>query len=225
MKYPLILENVSKSFKDGDSIIHIVKNLSFQAEAGQFTAVIGPSGSGKSTFLSIAGALLSPDSGNIYINDQNITHFTDKEKARVRLKDIGYIFQSSNLVPYLTVKEQLKIVLQMSNKKDSQQNKYMEELLTSVGLLSRINHYPHQLSGGEKQRVAIARAFANDPAIILADEPTASLDPNRSVDIATLIANQAKEKNKAAVMVTHDEAILPLCDEVYRMENGKLIKV
>ncbi|PAQ13057.1 hemin ABC transporter ATP-binding protein [Bacillaceae bacterium SAOS 7] len=225
MNYPLVLENVSKSFKDGDSIIHIVNNLSFQAEAGQFTAVIGPSGSGKSTFLSIAGALLSPDSGNIYINDKNITQFTDKEKAQVRLKDIGYIFQSSNLVPYLTVKEQLKIVLQMSNKKDSQQNKYMEELLTSVGLLSRINHYPHQLSGGEKQRVAIARAFANDPAIILADEPTASLDPNRSVDIATLIANQAKEKNKAAVMVTHDEAILPLCDEVYRMENGKLIKV
>ncbi|WP_100403204.1 ABC transporter ATP-binding protein [Bacillus sp. FJAT-42315] len=225
MKYPLVLENVSKSFKDGDSTIHIVKNLSFQAEAGQFTAVIGPSGSGKSTFLSIAGALLSPDSGNVYINDKNITQFTDKEKAQVRLKDIGYIFQSSNLIPYLTVKEQLKIVLQMSNKKDSQQNKYMEELLTSVGLLSRINHYPHQLSGGEKQRVAIARAFANDPAIILADEPTASLDPNRSVDIATLIAKQAKEKNKAAVMVTHDEAILPLCDEVYRMENGKLVKV
>ncbi|OZI12276.1 hemin ABC transporter ATP-binding protein [Bacillaceae bacterium SAS-127] len=225
MSYPLVLENVSKSFKDGDSTIHIVKNLSFQAEAGQFTAVIGPSGSGKSTFLSIAGALLSPNSGNVYINDKNITHFTNKERAQVRLKDIGYIFQSSNLVPYLTAKEQLKIVLQMSNKKDSQQNKHMEELLTSVGLLPRSNHYPHQLSGGEKQRVAIARAFANDPAIILADEPTASLDPNRSVDIATLIAKQAKEKNKATVMVTHDEAILPLCDKVYRMENGKLVKV
>ncbi|WP_203362116.1 ABC transporter ATP-binding protein [Bacillus sp. REN10] len=225
MTYPLVLENISKSFQDGDSTIDIVKGLSFQAKAGQFTAVIGPSGSGKSTFLSIAGALLSPDSGHIYINNKDITHFTDKEKAQTRLADIGYIFQSSNLVPYLTVKEQLKIVLQMADKKSSQQNEYMEELLSSVGLFSRINHYPHQLSGGEKQRVAIARAFANDPAIILADEPTASLDPNRSVDIATLIAKQAKEKNKAAVMVTHDEAILPLCDEIYRMENGKLVKV
>ncbi|WP_338753750.1 ABC transporter ATP-binding protein [Bacillus sp. FJAT-52991] len=225
MEYPLVLENISKSFKDGDSTIHIVKNLSFQAKAGQFTAVIGPSGSGKSTFLSIAGALLSPDSGNIYINNKNITHFTDKEKAQARLTDIGYIFQSSNLVPYLTVKEQLKIVLQMAEKKGSDQNEYIEELLASVGLLSRIKHYPHQLSGGEKQRVAIARAFANDPAIILADEPTASLDPSRSVDIATLIARQAKETNKAAIMVTHDEAVLPLCDEVYRMEAGQLVKV
>ncbi|WP_017472519.1 ABC transporter ATP-binding protein [Amphibacillus jilinensis] len=221
---PLVLENVTKAFKDGEQYINILQDISFTAEKGKFTAVIGPSGSGKSTFLSIAGALLTPDHGEVFVNSQSIASYKDKQLANVRLTSIGYIFQAANLVPYLKVNEQLKLVAQMKGNWDREAKQWLGQLLESVGLKARAEYYPHQLSGGEKQRVAIARAFMNNPEIILADEPTANLDQARSDEIVALIAREVKEKEKAAVMVTHDESLLKYCDSVYRMEQGKLIK-
>ncbi|MED3563546.1 ABC transporter ATP-binding protein [Bacillus xiapuensis] len=223
-KQTLVLENIEKSFKDGDRINHIVKNLSFSVNKGEVVAVIGPSGSGKSTFLSIAGALLSPDKGKVIVNGENISSFSDVEKANIRLNHLGYIFQTSNLVPYLKVEEQLSLVLKMAGKWSKGEKLKIKELLKAVGMDHRAKYFPQQLSGGEKQRVAIARAFVNDPEVILADEPTASLDPNRSMAIIELISKIVKEQNKSAIIVTHDEQILPLCDRVFVMKDGKLIE-
>ncbi|MFZ2463013.1 MAG: ABC transporter ATP-binding protein [Caldibacillus thermoamylovorans] len=220
---PLQLENIRKTFQDGDKEVDIIKSLSFEAKKGELVAVVGPSGSGKSTFLSIAGALLSPDGGRVIVNGADITQFSEKERADVRLRDIGFIFQSANLVPFLKVKDQLKMVKELATKWGREAKEEAQQLLQSVGLEHRMNHYPHQLSGGERQRVAIARAFMNDPDIILADEPTASLDGKRSKEIVELLANEVKDKNKAAIIVTHDEAVLPFCDRIYMMDNGRLI--
>lgn len=220
---PLQLENIRKTFQDGDKEVDIIKSLSFEAKKGELVAVVGPSGSGKSTFLSIAGALLSPDGGRVIVNGADIAQFSEKERADVRLRDIGFIFQSANLVPFLKVKDQLKMVKELATKWGREAKEEAQQLLHSVGLEHRTNHYPHQLSGGERQRVAIARAFMNDPDIILADEPTASLDGKRSKEIVELLANEAKDKNKAAIIVTHDEAVLPFCDRIYMMDNGRLI--
>ncbi|WP_033827642.1 ABC transporter ATP-binding protein [Bacillus andreraoultii] len=220
---PLQLENIRKTFQDGDKEVDIIKSLSFEAKKGELVAVVGPSGSGKSTFLSIAGALLSPDGGRVIVNGADIAQFSEKERADVRLRDIGFIFQSANLVPFLKVKDQLKMAKELATKWGREAKEEAQQLLQSVGLEHRMNHYPHQLSGGERQRVAIARAFMNDPDIILADEPTASLDGKRSKEIVELLANEAKDKNKAAIIVTHDEAVLPFCDRIYMMDNGRLI--
>ncbi|MGG3468915.1 ABC transporter ATP-binding protein [Neobacillus pocheonensis] len=221
---PLILENVEKSFKDGEKENHIVKNLSFSLRMGEVVAVVGPSGSGKSTFLSIAGALQSPDKGKVIVNGTDIATFNEIEKANIRLDHLGYIFQTSNLVPYLKVEEQLSLVLKMANQWSSGSKRKIKEMLSAVEMDHRAKAYPYQLSGGEKQRVAIARAFINDPEIILADEPTASLDSNRSMAIIELISQIVKEQNKSAIIVTHDEQILPLCDRIVVMRDGQLIE-
>ncbi|PGY14228.1 ABC transporter ATP-binding protein [Bacillus sp. AFS031507] len=222
---PLVLEHVEKSFKDGDKENHIVRNLSFRLKMGEVVAIIGPSGSGKSTFLSIAGALQSPDKGKVIVNGTNIASFSDTEKANIRLNHLGYIFQTSNLVPYLKVEDQLSLVLKMANQWTNESKRKINEVLMAVGMEHRTKFYPHQLSGGEKQRVAIARAFINDPEIILADEPTASLDSSRSMAIIELISKIVKEQNKSAIIVTHDEQILTLCDRIYRMKDGQLVEV
>ncbi|MFL8938549.1 ABC transporter ATP-binding protein [Rossellomorea oryzaecorticis] len=222
--WPLELKEIRKTFKDGEKMIDVLHSLSFKAERGKLTAVLGPSGSGKSTFLSIAGALLSPDEGELLVNGHDIASLSDKQKSEVRLHSIGYIFQSSNLVPYLKVIEQLKLPAELAGKWNGDTKRRAEELLKSVGLENRADNHSYQLSGGEKQRVAIARAFMNDADIILADEPTASLDSGRSIDIIKLISKIVKEKQKAAVMVTHDETILHLCDNIYEMNDGRLKK-
>ncbi|SEO52188.1 putative ABC transport system ATP-binding protein [Amphibacillus marinus] len=224
MTAPLILDKIVKGYQDGKEYQEILSKVSLSVEKGQTTAVIGPSGSGKSTFLSVAGALLSPDSGAVIINGQSIAGFSAKQLANIRLNQIGYIFQAANLVPYLTVKEQLKLVIEMNRNWSKDAQLRVKEALGDVGLGERLNAYPHQLSGGEKQRVAIARAFMNDPDIILADEPTANLDQARSHEIVRLIAKEAKEKNKAAILVTHDEKLLEYCSVVYTIEAGELVK-
>ncbi|MDQ0216747.1 putative ABC transport system ATP-binding protein [Oikeobacillus pervagus] len=220
---PIVLKDVKKNFKDGDKTIEILKGINFEANKGELVAVVGPSGSGKSTFLSIAGALLSPDEGEVLIDGKNIVPFRQTKKADIRLHEIGYIFQSSNLVPYLKVIDQLKYVAKVAGKTGESVDEQAKKLLTSVGLGHRIHHYPYQLSGGERQRVAIARAFMNNPSIILADEPTASLDSSRSWEIIELIAKEVKAHQKAAILVTHDESVLPLCDRIVSMKDGKLV--
>lgn len=217
------LINVSKFYEEGTgSKLQVLDNVSLTVEPGELVAVVGPSGSGKSTFLSIAGALLQASSGDVIINDIHVNQLSAKQISKLRLEHIGFILQTSNLIPYLNVLEQLLVVKNMQGKIMNADKEYAKELLTAVGLDGKLNKYPEQLSGGERQRTAIARAFMNDPSIILADEPTASLDSKRAFDIVELIAKQVKSRNKAAIMVTHDERMLSYCDRVYEIHEGKL---
>lgn len=222
-KYALQLKNISKTYKDGDSENTVLNNISINVKLGEFVAIVGPSGSGKSTFLSIAGALLSASSGEIIIGDTNLSEKDKKGLADIRRNQIGFVFQSHQLIPYLKVIDQLKLIPQLSkNKNKKEVNDYANKLLKDFGLEHRLNHYPSKLSGGEKQRVAIARALMNHPDIILADEPTASLDGKRGREVVTMIKDEIKKYNKAALMVTHDERVLDLVDTIYRIENGNI---
>ncbi|EAC3110483.1 ABC transporter ATP-binding protein [Listeria monocytogenes] len=218
----LIMKNISKNYQDGEQVIEVLKNVSLEVAQGEFVAIVGPSGAGKSTFLSIAGALLSPTEGEIAIGGTTLNNMSEKALTKVRLDKVGFIFQGANLIPYLSVRDQLLVIAELSGEKDSAAKERADKLLQELGLTARQNNYPESLSGGEKQRVAIARALMNDPDIILADEPTASLDANRGHKVVQMIADEVKRKNKAAIMVTHDERVLDLVDRVIRIEDGYL---
>lgn len=217
-KYGIEIKDVTKSYMDGEKKRIILDRVDLQVKAGEFVAIVGPSGSGKSTFLSIAGALLSPEEGKVIINGKEIGQ---KSWTEIRRNNIGFIFQNHQLIPYLKVEDQLKMVSKLANKSES---KLGDELLKELGLEESKKKFPHQLSGGENQRVAIARAFMNDPEVILADEPTASLDKERGLQVVKLIAEEVKKRNKAAIMVTHDERVLDLVDSIYYLVDGKLSK-
>ncbi|PGL71033.1 ABC transporter ATP-binding protein [Bacillus sp. AFS055030] len=216
------LHHVSKQYKEGHSIVTAVKEVSFTVNPGELVAIVGPSGSGKSTLLSMIGALLKPTSGKVSVNGQDVTTLNAKQLADFRLNEIGFILQSSNLIPYLSVYDQLILIKKMSGKLTKNDQQYAVELLTELGLGNKLTKMPNELSGGERQRVAIARALFNQPSIILADEPTASLDSNRAHEVVKLIASEVKKREKAAIMVTHDERMLSYCDQVYYMEDGVL---
>ncbi|WP_379971356.1 ABC transporter ATP-binding protein [Ectobacillus sp. sgz5001026] len=218
----LQMKNVTKMYQEGDSTVTALDNVSLAVEPGEFIAIVGPSGSGKSTFLSIAGALLQPTQGEVILNDINIAKMSDKQLSSVRLNEIGFILQTSNLIPYLKVIDQLLIVKKMAGSVTKDDRAFAIKLLTELGLEDKLNKFPNELSGGERQRVAIARAFVNDSNLILADEPTASLDSHRAHEVVELIAKEVKARNKAAIMVTHDERMLAYCDKVYQMEDGVL---
>ncbi|ECQ6354225.1 TPA: ABC transporter ATP-binding protein [Listeria innocua] len=218
----LMMKNISKNYQDGEQVIEVLKNVSLEVAQGEFVAIVGPSGAGKSTFLSIAGALLSPTEGDIAIGGTTLNNMSEKALTKVRLDKVGFIFQGANLIPYLNVRDQLLVIAELSGEKGSAAKERADNLLQELGLTARQNNYPESLSGGEKQRVAIARALMNDPDIILADEPTASLDANRGHKVVQMIADEVKRKNKAAIMVTHDERVLDLVDRVIRIEDGYL---
>ena len=215
--------NVTKSYQDGNKEIEALKETNFKIEEGQFIAIIGPSGSGKSTFLTLAGGLQTPSKGQIIINGKDYTNLSEKERAKLRFNDIGFVLQASNLVPFLTAKQQLELVDRINNKR----NKTLQDqksLFKELGIDHLENKLPKDLSGGERQRLAIARALYNNPAIILADEPTASLDSDRAFEVVDLLSKECKEKNKSIIMVTHDNRMIEKCDHVYRMKDGILTK-
>ncbi|PFK47126.1 hemin ABC transporter ATP-binding protein [Bacillus cereus] len=220
----LKLDQVSKVYGEGETEVTALHPITLDVKEGEFIGIVGPSGSGKSTLLSIAGALLSPSKGNIYVSGQNITSLSEKEMTDIRLRKIGFIFQFANLVPFLTVKEQLLYIAKLKGKDKKEAGKFAEQLLKTFGLSHRMNHYPHQLSGGEKQRVAIARAFMNNPDLILADEPTASLDSKRAREVVELMKDEVKKNKKAAIMITHDEKMLDVCDRILALRDGKLLR-
>ncbi|WP_422658948.1 ABC transporter ATP-binding protein [Paenibacillus sp. EC2-1] len=222
MSNKLVLEHVTKEFGDGDTSVKVLNDVSLQVKAGEFVAIVGPSGSGKSTFLSIAGALLSPSKGRIIIGDKEVGKQSAKQMNKIRLDNIGFIFQSSNLIPYLTVRDQLLLISKLAGKPNRESEERADDLLKRLGLAHRSDSYPESLSGGERQRVAIARAWMNDPELILADEPTASLDSERGRSVVQMLADEVKLRQKAAVMVTHDKRMLDLCDRVVYIEDGKL---
>ncbi|MBC1419955.1 ABC transporter ATP-binding protein [Listeria fleischmannii] len=220
----LKFEGVTKNYKSGPTTIHALRETDFEAKSGELIAIVGPSGSGKSTFLSLAGALLSPTDGKIILNGQEIGQLTKKEQTQIRLTEIGFIFQAAHLVPYLRVVDQVRFIGNQAKQNKDEVTKKSVDLLNHLGLESRTTFYPKDLSGGEKQRVAIARSLINSPSIILADEPTASLDTERSREVVELLRKEVEGTKRAAIMVTHDERMLDLCDHVYRMEDGRLTK-
>lgn len=210
----LEFKNVTKSYQDGNNEIEALKETNFKIEEGQFIAIIGPSGSGKSTFLTLAGGLQTPSKGQIIINGKDYTNLSEKERAKLRFNDIGFVLQASNLVPFLTAKQQLELVDRI-NKKNKQTIQDKHSLFKELGIEHLENKLPKDLSGGERQRLAIARALYNDPAIILADEPTASLDSDRAFEVVDLLSKECREKNKSIIMVTHDNRMIEKCDHVY----------
>ena len=219
----LEFKNVTKSYQDGNKEIEALKETNFKIEEGQFIAIIGPSGSGKSTFLTLAGGLQTPSKGQIIINGKDYTNLSEKERSKLRFNDIGFVLQASNLVPFLTAKQQLELVDRI-NKKRKQTLQDQKSLFKELGIDHLENKLPKDLSGGERQRLAIVRALYNNPAIILADEPTASLDSDRAFEVVDLLLKECKEKNKSIIMVTHDNRMIEKCDHVYRMKDGILTK-
>ena len=215
--------NVTKSYQDGNKEIEALKETNFKIEEGQFIAIIGPSGSGKSTFLTLAGGLQTPSKGQIIINGKDYTNLAEKERAKLRFNDIGFVLQASILVPFLTAKQQLELVDRI-NKQKRQTLQDQKSLFKELGIDHLENKLPKDLSGGERQRLAIARALYNNPPIILADEPTASLDSDRAFEVVDLLSKECKEKNKSIIMVTHDNRMIEKCDHVYRMKDGILTK-
>ncbi|WP_395108070.1 ABC transporter ATP-binding protein [Enterococcus hirae] len=222
MKNILTMKNIVKTFGSGHTEVTALKGINFNVKQGEFVSIIGPSGSGKSTFLTISGGLQTPTSGELAINGQSFSDLSEKKRADLRFKEIGFILQSSNLIPFLKVKEQFYLVDRVSHQK--QNETVIDDLLKSLDIYDLKESYPRDLSGGERQRVAIARALFNDPSLILADEPTASLDTDHAFEVVKLLVKEAHEKQKATVMVTHDARMIKWSDRVYRMKDGDLIE-
>lgn len=216
----LKFQNVTKSFKDGQQVIEAVKPTTLEFSPGELIAIVGPSGSGKSTFLTMAGALQKPTSGDIIIGTQKITDLSQKALARVSIQQIGFILQTSNLVPFLTVKQQFQLL--KKRKKDVMAQQDFDALIQQLGLESVMNQLPSEISGGQKQRVAIAKAIYTNPDIILADEPTASLDTENAMSVMEILKNESKRRNKMCMIVTHDERLTAYCDKVFEMKDGVL---
>jgi len=210
--------NITKDFIQGDDVIHALKETNFSAEEGELVAVIGPSGSGKSTFLTILGGLQTPTTGQVLIDGKPFSKLTIKERSKVRFEKIGFILQAANLIPFLSINDQMYLHDRIKRKKINQER--LEELYGRLDIKKLAKKYPNQLSGGERQRVAIAKALYHDPVVILADEPTAALDTNRAFEVIKLLAKQTKEQKKATIMVTHDERLIEFCDKVYVIVDG-----
>lgn len=216
----LEFKNVTKSFKDGNRTIEAVKPTTLKFDKSELVGIIGLSGSGKSTFLTMAGALQTPSSGEIIINDKDITHLSQKQLASTRMKDIGFILQATNLVPFLTVKQQF--ILLKKQKKDVLSDEELAHLLQQLGLTDIENKLPSEISGGQKQRVAIVKALYTKPSIILADEPTASLDTENAMEVMKILKKETQKMHKTCIVVTHDERLMKFCDKVYHMHDGVL---
>lgn len=215
----LQVKDIKKSFGNGQSETPVLKGINFNVNEGEFVILNGASGSGKTTLLTILGGLLSQSSGDILYNNQPL--FTrDRKASELRLNEIGFIFQSSHLVPYLKVKAQLTTIGKEAGMTMKEANQRAETLLKQIGLNHRLTVFPHMLSGGEKQRVAIVRALMNHPKIILADEPTASLDAERATEVIEMIKNQIKSKKMIGIMITHDKRLFEYADKVIELDDG-----
>lgn len=214
------MQAVTKDFLQGDNVIKALKETNFTAYEGELIAIVGPSGSGKSTFLTILGGLQKPTTGKVILNGKPFSELPIKDKSKIRLENIGFILQASNLIPFLNVTEQM--VLYNKIKKDKINRVWMTELFEKLDVEKLKNKYPNELSGGERQRTAIAKALYHNPKVIFADEPTASLDTKKAYEVVKLLARETKAQKKATIMVTHDERMLEYCDKVYVIVDGVL---
>lgn len=217
------LKNVTKIYGKGEAKTIAVKDINFEAESGQLVLLEGPSGAGKSTLLTIMGALQKASSGQVLIEGQEINALSTKQSDQLRLTTIGFVLQEHNLVPFLKVKDQFKLVDKVK-KYGNLTAKELQELLVQLGIEQLVDKYPNELSGGQMQRAAIARALYANPKIILADEPTASLDSERVKEVGRLFKQLAKEKDKAIILVTHDQRLEQFSDQIYDVLDGKISK-
>ncbi|USS91443.1 ABC transporter ATP-binding protein [Fructobacillus americanaquae] len=217
----LVLQQVNKTFGHGLNQVQALQGVDFIANRGELTLILGPSGSGKSTLLTILGGLQRPTKGKVLINGQDISRLTGKEADRFRLDHIGFVLQSYNLVPYLTVKEQFALVDKVK-KTENLSPAAMDGYLERLGITQLLDKYPGELSGGQTQRVAIARALYADPDFILADEPTAALDSERVAEVGQLFQEIARRENKAVVVVTHDLRLKEDADRIYELVDGRI---
>jgi putative ABC transport system ATP-binding protein len=219
------INEVTKTFTNGEVDEQVLKGINLSLQEGEITALIGASGSGKSTILTIAAGLQSATDGQILFQGKNMTDMSQEQIRKIRASEFGFVFQSSHLVPFLTVEEQLLLMLDVSETKLSKRarNEEIEKILLWVDMNHRKNAYPSSLSGGEKQRVAIARAIIHKPKILFADEPTASLDSKRSKDVMTLIRKLTKTLQITTLMVTHDDEMLPYADRIITMKDGLIL--
>ncbi|BCY18502.1 MAG: ABC transporter ATP-binding protein [Chloroflexi bacterium] len=222
MSVILETKNVSKIYKSGSNEVKAVDTASFQIHEGEFIGLVGPSGSGKTTMLAMLAALLVPTIGEVIIDGVDLGKMSDSDRVKFRRENIGFTFQSNNLVPYLTVKENVELMLRLNGRFNKNAATRVEELLDRLGLSDRINNLPNQLSGGQKQRVSIARSLVHNPSVVLADEPTASLDSERAYQVTRLYADLIHEQKKAGVMVTHDMRMCVFVDRIIQISDGKI---
>lgn len=216
----LEVKNLCKTYGKGETEVKALNNVSFSVDKGEFVAIIGPSGSGKSTLLHILGGVDVPTSGSVIINGEDISKLNETALAIFRRRQIGLIYQFYNLIPILTVEENLTLPLRLDGRKpDERQTEY---LVKTLGLESRLDHLPNQLSGGQQQRVSIGRALINNPALMLADEPTGNLDSENSKEIVSLLRKFNKEQNQTVIIITHDERIALAADRIIEIEDGKI---
>lgn len=218
----LEVKNLSKTYGKGDTMVKALDNVSFSVEKGEFVAIIGPSGSGKSTLLHILGGVDVPTSGNVIINDTDISTLDKTALAIFRRRQIGLVYQFYNLIPILTVEENLTLPLLLDGRKPDK--KQIDELIKKLGLEKRLDHLPNQLSGGQQQRVSIGRALVNHPALMLADEPTGNLDSENSKEIVALLRHFNKALNQTVIIITHDEKIALSADRIISIEDGKITR-
>ncbi len=219
------LNEVFKIYKMGETEVKAVAGISLEIKEGEFVAIMGPSGSGKSTSMNLIGSLDTPTKGEIYLDHHNISHLEESDLAQIRGKKIGFIFQQFNLIPNLTAKENVMLPMMFQNVSTEAREKEAERLLTMIELGDRMDHYPNQLSGGQQQRVAIARALANDPEVVLADEPTGNLDTKSGGKVIEFLEALHK-KGKTIIMVTHDPELAKLhAEKIYWLVDGLINKV
>jgi putative ABC transport system ATP-binding protein len=221
----LEVKDLVKTFALDGTTINAVDCVSFQVRSGEFVALVGPSGSGKTTMLSVLAALLSPTSGQVLIDGQDLARMNEKQRVKLRREKIGFTFQANNLIPFLSAKENVEFMLRLNGKADKTGRLRSEEILSRLGLSDRLHNLPAQLSGGQQQRVAIARALIHNPALVLADEPTASLDTERAYQVVETFAHLIHENNRAGIIVTHDLRMCQYVDRVLQMQDGKLVRI
>ncbi|MDX1435196.1 MAG: ABC transporter ATP-binding protein [Anaerolineales bacterium] len=218
-------QTLSKIYQSGDLTVKAVDDASMAIRAGEFAALVGPSGSGKTTMLAMLAALLAPTEGSIKIDGQDLAGMKERDKVRFRRHNIGFTFQANNLVPYLNVRENVDLMLRLNGQRSKGDRAHTAELLDRLGLGDRMDTMPDQLSGGQRQRVAIARALIHEPSLVLADEPTASLDTERAYQVVGIFADLIHESRRAGIMVTHDLRMVRFVDKVIQMEDGKIVSV
>lgn len=221
----LVTNAVYKIYQTGNLALTAVEHASITLRKGEFIALVGPSGSGKTTLLALIAGLLRPTKGEIIIDGKDIVKMSDVERTRFRREKVGFTFQTNNLIPFLTALENVELMLRMNNRYNRQTAEQAKRLLIRLGLEDRLNNLPSQLSGGQQQRVAIARALVHDPAIVLADEPTAALDSERAFQVVQILSELIHEQDHAAIMVTHDLRMVQFADRVIQMLDGKVARV
>lgn len=218
------IENLAKSFGEGESRVDVIKGASFEVKKGELSALIAPSGAGKSTLLMMIGCVLEPTSGKIWLGDQLVYDqgWKMRDARQIRREKLGFIFQAHYLIPFLNVLDNVSLLPLTSSTDDKKVRDKAKQILTFLGLEEKFDAKPSELSGGQNQRVAIARALANEPKIILADEPTAALDIERAHSVVKMLKEVAKSQQVAIIMVTHDERLLGYCDKILNIVEGKI---